>query len=137
MGAVLHFDLRRLDGRVGLEQGAGQSRVPAPVVFGVGRRVHADVAAAGRHVSLEGGLLGGVEDVACGGEEDDGLVSGEVRRSEGGGVLGRGDGEVVGRAQLAQGGDAFVDGGVAETDGSGEDQHVVRGVSRCRLRGGG
>ena len=54
---VLDLHGGRLVGRVGGEVGADEIAVPGPVVLGVGRRVHAGVAAAGADVALERGLL--------------------------------------------------------------------------------
>ncbi len=94
----------------------------------------AGVAAAGPDVALEGGLLGGVEDVAGGGEPDHRLVLREVGVGELGGVLGGGDGETVLGAELLDGGDALVDGVMAVTGRLGEDQDVelVLGLGRRR-----
>ena len=90
-----------LVGRVRGEVGADQPAVPRPVVLGVGGRVHADVTAAAGDVGLEGGLLGGVEHVAGGGEPDHRLVLGQVGGGELGGVLGRGHREPVGARRVA------------------------------------
>lgn len=131
VGVVLGGEAGLLDRRVALEPRPDQVLVLRPVVLGVGGRVDADEAAAPVDVFLQGALLGVVQDVAGGGEEDDGLVVGEVLRGEGGHVLGGGDGEVVLRAELLEGGDARRDGVVAESGGLGEDQDLV-GIGGCR-----
>ena len=88
---VLDLDGRgRRARRVVGEVGADQLAVPGPVVLGVRGRVDAGEPAAALDVALEGALLGLVEHVTGGGEEDDDLVLGEVRVGEGAGVLGGG-----------------------------------------------
>ncbi len=121
------FTAACLVGRVRVEVGADEVAVPGPVVLGVGRRVHARVAAAGADVALERGLLRGVEHVAGGGQPHDGLVLREVGVGEGVRVLGRGDGEIVGGAELLDRRDAGRDRVVPEPGRLGEDQHVERG----------
>ncbi len=136
---VLHLDGGLLDGGVGGEVGADELAVEGPVVLGVGGGMHAGEAAARADVALEGGLLGGVEHVSGGVEEDHRLVPGEVGGGEGRGVLGRGDREAVRRAQVADRLDARRDGVVSEARRLGEDEHVVRGSvgGDCRARGNG
>ncbi len=100
----------------------------------------ADVAAAAADVALERRLLGGVQHVAGGVEEHHRLVLGEVAGGEGGGVLGGGDGEAVGRAQVTDGLGADRDRVVPEAGRLGEDEHVIGGVGglrRGRRQGGG
>ena len=90
----------RRSGRVAAEVAADQLAVPGPRVLRVGRGVDAGEAAAALDVALERLLLGDVEDVTGRREEGDDVVLREVRVGERGGVLGRGDGEVVGGAEL-------------------------------------
>jgi hypothetical protein len=94
--------------------------------------VHAEVAAAGPDVVLERRLLRRVEHVAGGGQPDDRLEPGQVGRGELVRVLRRLDGEVVGRAQLLDGGDAGGDGVVAESGRLAEhqDREVRCGMGR-------
>ena len=88
----------------------------------------AGVAAAGLDVALEGGLLGVVEHVAGGGEEDDGVELRQVGVGERGRVLGRVDREAVGGAELLDRRDALRDRVVPEAGGLGEDEHAVEVV---------
>ncbi len=124
---VLHADGGGLDLRVGVEVGADEAAVELPVVLGVGGRVDADVTAAGGHVVLERLLLFGVEDVAGGGEEGDGVVAGQVAGGELGGGLGGVDRDAGVLADLLQGLDARGDRVVAEAGGLGEDQDALGG----------
>lgn len=133
VGRVLDLDGRGRGARgVVVEVGADQVAVPGPRVLGVGGRMDAGVPATGLDVALERALLGLVEHVAGGGEEDDDLVLGEVLVGEGRGVLGRRDVEAVGGAELLDGGDALVDVAVPEGSGLREDQ----GVELVGLGGG-
>src|SRR3712207_7764588 len=102
---------------VAREVGAGEPTVPRPLVLGVGRRVHADPAAARLDVALERVLLPRVEDVAGGVEEDDGAESPEVPFVERRGLLRRLDREAVLLPEPAQGGDAGLDRAVAKSGG--------------------
>ena len=52
--------------------------VPRPFVFRVGSRMNASKSAASMHEFLKGSFLRGIENVPCGGEEHDRLVSGEI-----------------------------------------------------------
>jgi hypothetical protein len=99
--------------------------------------VHAGIAAARADVGLERRLLGRVEHVPGGVEEDHGLVPGQARGGELAGVLGRGDGEVVGSAEIPDGLDAHRNRVVPEPGGLGEDQDVVRGVRGGRRTAAG
>ncbi len=128
--AVLHPHGDLLDRGVGGEPGTHELTVVRPVVLGVGRRVDADVAAARGDVGLEGGLLGGVQHVAGGAQEDHGLVLCQVGRGERGGVLGGVDGEVVRRAEVPDGLDADGDRVVPEPRRLGEHEHLVGGIGR-------
>ena len=75
---VLDVDRRgRRSGRMVAEVRAHQLAVPGPRVLGVGRGVDAHVAAATLDVALERRLLGVVERVARGREEDHGVVVGQ------------------------------------------------------------
>ncbi len=102
---VLDLDDGLLRRGVLLEVRADQLAVPGPVVLGVGGRVNAGEPAAALDVVLEGGLLGGVQDVARGRQEDHHGVLGEVVLGEGSGVLGGVDGEAVLLAELLDGRD--------------------------------
>jgi hypothetical protein len=126
-----------LDRRVRGELRADQLAVERPVVFGVGGRMNARVPTAAPDVGLERTLLGGVEHVAGGVEEDHRLVLRQVRRTEGVRVLGRGDGETVGRAQLADQLETLRDGVMPESGGLGEHQDVVRRIGRTGRWTGG
>ena len=120
--------------RVVVEVGADEVAVPGPVVLGVGRRVDAGVAAAGLDVALERGLLGRVEHVTGGGEEDDDLVLREVGVVERAAVLGGRHREVVVGGERLDGGGRLVDVGVAERSRLGEEERVERLLRGC---GGG
>ncbi len=117
-----------LDRRMVVEPGPHELPVVGPVVLGVGGRVHADVAAPAVHVRLEGGLLVAVQHVAGRAEEHHRLVLGQVARAEGGRVLGGVHGEVIGRAQVADGLDPGGDRVVPEAGRLGEHQHLDGGA---------
>ena len=104
----------------------GETAVPGPVVLRVRRGVHADPAAARPHVALERVLLGRVEHVAGGAQEDDRAVAAQVALAERGRVLRRVDREAVRLAELLQRGDARLDGAVPEGGRLREDQHARR-----------
>ena len=113
-------------GGVAGEGGTGEVDVPRPTRFGVGRGVDPEVSATALDVGLECGLLGGVEHISGGGEEDDGLVLREVGLGERRGVFGGVDGEVVVRREPVDRRDAGIDaGGVPEARGLGEEQDLV------------
>ena len=118
------------------EPGTHQVAVEGPAVFGVGGGVHPDEPSPGSHLGLEGGLLGVVEDIAGRVEEDDHLVLAEVRRRESVGVLGGGDREAVGAAQITDGLDTNRNRVVPESGRLTEDQNVVGGIGRDRRAGG-
>src|SRR5687768_18446788 len=86
--------------------------------------MNSDVSAAGLDVALEIILLGGVEHVAGGVEEDDCAVPAEVLRGECARILGCVDREPVLLSELSDRGDARSDGAVAETLCPGEDQYA-------------
>ncbi len=122
-----------LDLRVRLEPGADQLAVPGPVVLGVGRGVHARVAAARVDVVLERGLLFGIQHVTGRGKPNDGGESGQVVGVERGRVLGGLDREPVLRAELLDRGDTGGNRVVPEAGGLGEDQDGRVGLGRRRL----
>lgn len=71
---ILDLHDRGLDRGMDVEHMSHHPGVPRPVVLDVGRTVHADVAAAAPDEALEGRLLGRVEHVAGGEQEDHRLV---------------------------------------------------------------
>ena len=123
--AVGDLDRRVLVGRVALEVGADQPAVPLPAVLGVGRGVDAGVAAAGLDVLLERRLLGRVERVAGGGEEDHGVVLAERGGGEVGGVLRPVDGDPVAARDLADRGPSDRDRVVPEAGRLAEDEDLL------------
>ena len=135
---VLDVDGRgRRSGRVRAEVAADQLAVPRPRVLGVGRGVDAGVAAAGLDEALERRLLRVVEHLAGRREEHDDVVLREVRVGERRGVLGRGHGEVVRRAELLDRGDPLRDRVVPEAARLGEDEHVLERARLLGARGSG
>ena len=75
--------------------GADELAVPWPIVFGIAGGMNADIATTPLDVAFKGGLLIVVEYFAGGKEEDDGVVLFEVGVSEGGGIFGEVDGNVM------------------------------------------
>ena len=69
MAAVDDADRRGLHGRVAEEARAEQPAVPVPAVLRVGGRVHAGEPTAAPDVAAERGLLGAVEHVARGAQQ--------------------------------------------------------------------
>ncbi len=130
-GAELGTHLRLLVGKPGLDghsNGAEQVAVERPIVFGVGRGMHADVAATVLHVRREGGLLRGVEHVAGGVEPDHGGVAGQRGGGEDSGVFGRVDGEAVFGAERLHGQQGEADLGADYQPGAHqEEQHEGTG----------
>ncbi len=78
MHVILDQQCRILRFRVTEEVRADEPSVPGPVVLRVGRGMDPDVAAAVADVSLERGLLVGVEHVAGRRQEHDRVVGGEL-----------------------------------------------------------
>ena len=52
--------------RLGVKVRTQELTIPGPVILGVGSRVNSDKTMASANEILEGGLLGGVEDIASG-----------------------------------------------------------------------
>ena len=111
---------------------AHQLPVPGPAVLRVGGRVDARVAAAPAHVALECALLRIVEHVTGREQEDHRVVAREPRIGEHGAVLGRIDGDPVGRAELVQGAEGSRDRVVPEPGRFREREHAQAGL-RGRL----
>ena len=123
VGGVLHDGRRgRRAVRVVAEVRAHQLAVPRPAVLGVGRGVDAGVAAARADEALERRLLGVVEHVTGGREEDHRVVVAEDVVGEPGRVLGGVDLPVLVGAELAERGDARADRVVPEAGGLREHQ---------------
>jgi hypothetical protein len=101
--------------------------------------VHAGEPATALDVVLERRLLGVVEDVTGGGQEDDDLVLRQVGFGERGAVFGGVDGEVVLLAEFLDGRDPGRDRRVTEARRLGKDQRLERrvgGRGRVTRRGG-
>jgi hypothetical protein len=117
-----------------------QLAVERPAVLGVGGRVHADIPAAAPDELLEGALLGAVQHVPGGVEEDHRAVPAQAGRGERGPVGRDLDREPAGRAQLAQCHHTLGDGVVVVPGSADEHQHPYRcrvGRHRWRARAGG
>jgi len=125
---VLHEDFRLLYlGMMG-EVGADESSVPWPVVFGIARRMDAQIPATVADVVLEGMLLGGVEDVARRAQEYDDVISRECIRREHAGVFREPDREPAFRCQTIEHVDAVGDGGMPVARRSTEDEDMEIGL---------
>src|SRR5207249_10019723 len=94
--------------------------------------MNADIATTPMDVAFKGGLLIVVEYFAGGKEEDDGVVLFEVGVSEGGGIFGEVDGNVMFSSEFLQSEFAIFDGGVAESGCLGEDEEFVGAILRWR-----
>lgn len=103
-----------------------QLAVPGPVRLGVGGRVNTRVAAARPGEAFEGGLLGFVEHVARGEEEDHRAVPRQIAARELPGVLGCVDGEAAPRGELADCAQRDGNGRVAKPRRLGEDEDPRR-----------
>jgi hypothetical protein len=122
----LDVDGRLLNGGVLLEVRAHELAVERPVVFGVRRRVHADVAAAAADPGFERRLSGCVQRIARGHQEHDDAEAREVGGGERGGIFGRLGRVAVRRPQRGQRRDGGRDRIVTETDRAREQQHGER-----------
>ncbi len=132
----LHLDVGLLDSGVRGEVGADQVAVERPVVLRVRGRVDADEAAARSDVRLERRLLGLVQNVAGGVEEDHRLVTAQVGGGEVVAVLRGRHRETVGGAEVADGLDPCRDRVVPESGRLGEHEDVVgrvRGIDGAGL----
>src|SRR6516162_11854407 len=98
-----------LDRGMACEKGADEMPVPGPSILGVARRMNADKTAARADISLKGGLLRVIEDVAGRAQKHDDLVSRELRVDKTRRILGAVDEETVLRAQGSDGRDALWD----------------------------
>src|SRR6478752_6860628 len=81
---------------------AHQRSVPSPVVFGVGRRVDADEAAAPANEALEGRLLVVIEHVARRAQKDDCSIACQTSIAESARIFGRVDLPTALTRQLGQ-----------------------------------
>ena len=128
MRGVLAHHVRRLDRRMREKPGivAEQAAIERPAVLGVGGRMHADPAAAAFDVGLQRRLLGGVEHIAGGVEEQHDVVAGQRGGGESGGVFGGRHRHAVARGELLQHGVRGGDGIVAKAGRLAESQHAQR-----------
>jgi hypothetical protein len=92
----------------------------------LGRLADADEAAAAIDVSLQRGLLAGVQDVTGGVHERHGAVPLQVGDADRGRLPRHVDGEVVRGAERLDGGGGGRSGGIGRAGGAGEDQHPAR-----------
>ena len=92
---VEHGDIRFLNMRMALEIRADQLAIPGPFVFGVRRRVYADISAALLDVALEGRLLVVIQHIAGRIQKHHRAVARQIRPGEGRSVLRMLDGESV------------------------------------------
>lgn len=101
-------------------------------VFRVAGGVDAHEAASRANVSLEGGLLGLVQNIPGGQQKQDGIVGGEALVVEDGGILGRVDAEAVLRTEPLHDRDGVGNRGVPETGRLRENQNpAIRSLGGC------
>ena len=79
---VEHGNIGLLNVRVAFEIAPHKLAVPGPAVFGIRRRMHADIPAAFPDVPLESRLLLVVQHIACRVQEHHRAVSGQIRPHE-------------------------------------------------------
>src|SRR6266852_860156 len=94
--------------------GSDQLSIPGPVIFGIAGGMHAGVSSTVLDVSLEGGLLVGIQNVAGGEQKNDGIIAREVGIGENRCVFREVDGGALARRYTAQGRDGIGDGGMAK-----------------------
>ena len=109
-----------------VEVGSHKFAVPGPVVFGIGSGVDANITTTCMDIAFKSGLLAVIEYFASSEEEDDGVVLFEVGVSEGGGIFGEVDGNVMFSSEFLQSEFAIFDGGMTEGCCFGEDEEFIR-----------
>src|SRR5271155_3651412 len=129
------MDRRALDLGVAREPGADEPAVPRPSILRVARRVDADKAAAGTDVSLEGGLLVCIEDIAGRAEEYDDLVSSQNRVAEPRGIFRAVHGKTVLGPERLDRRNPLRDRIVTKAGGLGEDEHGEPRIATPRCGG--
>lgn len=92
-----------------VEVGSNQLPVPGPVIFGVAGGMHASVSSAMLNVVHKGGLLSGIQNMAGGQQENDGIIAREVSTGKNRRIFREIDGDILARGQLAQGRDGVGD----------------------------
>jgi hypothetical protein len=131
--SILDVDRGSLDLRMILETRSEHCPVPRPVVFRIGRGMHADEAPTATEVPFKRSLLAVVEDIPGRHQKDDGVVAREVGRREGGRVLGYVDGQPIALCQLTDCAQGRGDRAVPEPSGlrEDEDSRRTRGLRHC------
>src|SRR5216684_1305807 len=94
--------------------GSDQLPVPGPVIFGIAGGMHAGVSSTMLDVSLEGGLLAGIQNVAGGEQKNDGIIAREVGSGENRCIFRKVNGDALARRYSAQGRDGIGDRGMAK-----------------------
>ena len=134
MVGVRDMDRRALDLGVAREPGADEPAVPRPLILRVARRVDADKTAAGADVSLKGGLLARIEDVAGRVEEYDGLLLSQGRVAEPLGVIRAVHRKPVLGPQRLDRRNPLRDRIVAKSGGLGEDEDAEPRIAALRCK---
>src|SRR3954468_2778368 len=119
-----------LDRRMAAEICPNQPAVPRPGIFGVARRVNADVPATGTDISFEGGLLRRIQNVARGREENHCRKLGEVSVIKVAAVFGGNDLEAVVGTELPDRFNTVGDRRMPECRGLGKYQHFESRAGR-------
>src|SRR5712692_4039444 len=94
--------------------GSNQLPIPGPVILGIAGGMHAGVSSTMLDVSLEGGLLVGIQNVAGGQQKNHGVIAREVGVGENRCVFRKVDGDALARRYIAQGRDSVGDRGMAK-----------------------
>src|SRR5688572_3821300 len=126
------FDVNRrvLNVRMPCEIGADEGAIKRPIVFGVGRRVHADKAAAATNEPLERGFLRRIQYIARGRQKHDDLVLRERFVTKRGGVFRRIDRKSTRASLLSNGVNARWNRIVPKACGFRKDEDRERGTDR-------
>ncbi len=131
MATVHDINFGFLDGGMVSEVAADELAVPGPIKFGVCGAVDAHKAASVLDEALHRALLGIVQNVARGVEEDDNGIWGQTVICEQGGIFASVYGEAMRCTQFLNGGNAVVDGIVPEAGCFAENQNVEQGILLC------
>src|SRR5713101_4294845 len=83
--------------------GSDQLPIPGPVILGIAGGMHASISSPVLDVSFEGRLLVGIQNVAGGQQENDGVIAREVGIGENRCIFRKVDGDALARRYTVQG----------------------------------